>query len=194
MPDKKYYALNKNKLIDYSRQYYDKNKEQILNSAKAKKEYLRTNKRCTKCQRQDAYTLNGRLLCAECAQKANEYNKSKRDKAKAAERQKSNYNLLKEKGICTRCGKRKAENGITVCSICREKLRQMRSDERRKKGIFPKGESGYCARCNKEKAIEGKKVCKSCYDYLYKHIKSISHNTINHKWRDYNNMMFNKGA
>ena len=34
---------------------------------------------------------------------------------------KSNYEFLKSRGICTKCGKRKAVNNVTYCEYCLEK-------------------------------------------------------------------------
>lgn len=98
-----------------------------------RKAYLRSVKRCIRCTKQDAYTLNGRALCGECAEyyreRRREYhnNPEKRERIQAYNTvyQQERKARLKAEGKCVSCGARPAEEGKTRCSRCilRERLR-----------------------------------------------------------------------
>ena len=166
----------------------------MTNNERMKEYYkwLKENHYCRLCKSKDAYTLGGRTYCAECAEKLNAKHKENRWALLESERQKARYETNKANGICIRCGKREADKGYTMCSICRAKLKIKRTEERRKKGIFARGEDGYCYRCNKGKAIEGKKLCEKCYNEWMKHI--YKPNNENHKWKSFNDELFAKKA
>lgn len=123
---------------------------------------------CRYCKKQDAYTLAGRVLCAECTEKDRERQRERRAKdggKKNRDRVKANRDKWREDGLCTYCGKREPQNGRRVCAICvnRQKKRNLERDIA--KGMnWPRGENGYCWTCNKRKAIDGKRLCQECYD------------------------------
>lgn len=65
--------------------------------------YFRTNHRCIRCGKQDAYTLGHRSLCYECA----EYNRERVKiwAHKHKDERKAKYERLKASGICVNCKK-----------------------------------------------------------------------------------------
>ena len=76
-----------------------------------------------------------------------------------------------ENGICTRCRKRKADNGYRTCGICREKDRVTRQARNNTQFNREKKEKqGLCCFCN-EKALPGYKVCQFHYDMCIDKLK-----------------------
>lgn len=51
---------------DYQRRYYQEHREKVAAYYKALRKERKDNHQCVRCRRQDAYTLNGRSLCAAC--------------------------------------------------------------------------------------------------------------------------------
>lgn len=135
------------------------------------KEYrdlLRKSHLCRYCKRQDAYTISGHALCAECAEKDRERQRKRRAKdggKKNRDRVKALRDTWRAEGVCTYCGKRKPKAGMTLCDICAAKQRQRVHDRRVEKAVnWPRGANGYCWTCNKRKAMEGKKLCEACFN------------------------------
>lgn len=123
---------------------------------------------CTVCGNEDAYTMVGRSLCSECADKFAKYRKERlKDpdkKKKAKESKKKLYDMRKEQGLCPYCGK-KATGGFVTCDRCRLKSRKASNMSNEKKyGTRPRGEYGVCWTCNKKEVMQGKRLCKDCYE------------------------------
>ena len=119
---------------------------------------------CPRCGREDAFTMAGRSLCAECAAKAR---KNKADQYAVEEKKIRMYaqhcegqKKRRDIGICPTCG-RPATPGYSTCEYCRAKHRNYMRNYR---NSFTRGQYGICWQCNKEKALPGKRVCQSCYD------------------------------
>ena len=129
--------------------------------------YLKRSARiCIQCGKEDAYTMAGRCLCADCAEKKKE--KTKRwwheNGDKMSEHKKLIYRQRKENGLCTVCG-RKAVKGKTKCVFCLEKYAEISQEHRLRTGInWPRGDNGLCYRCNKKEALPGMKLCAECYE------------------------------
>ena len=137
------------------------------------KEYrdlLHENHLCRYCKRQDAYTLNGRVLCAKCAERERESQRKRR----ARDGGKKNRDMVtaqrdagRADGLCTYGGTRKPRDGRRLCDVCAAKHRQRVHDRKVAKGInWPRGANGYCWQCNKRKAVEGKRLCEMCLAVL----------------------------
>lgn len=124
---------------------------------------------CRECKNQDSYTLSGRALCFECAERTKERHRKWRSteegKAKNAAHHRAWTSRKIAEGLCSSCGRVKVENGRKVCKACviqdvNNKIKRMV-----KAGVnYPRGSNGFCWQCNKEKAIEGKRLCQKCYD------------------------------
>ena len=96
--------------------------------------------------------------CPECRAKSTEYSR-KRDRISYnkthAEWSKKTYEERKSKGICTRCGKRKAKPGQLRCEFCIKKADESR---RVRDWHLSRFERGLCRWC--DNPIEpGYKVC-----------------------------------
>lgn len=131
--------------------------------------------RCTACGERDAYTMNGRALCAECCEKVNEYSKKRNaepsNKETARIKRKQIYENRKSKGVCTRCGKRNAEARKTKCSYCLNKDKLSHRVPNALSRDIAK-DIGVCYLCLKKPAMEGRCFCQDCYE---KAVKSIAY-------------------
>lgn len=122
---------------------------------------------CRDCGQEDAYTMNGRTYCFDCAEKQRlhkaELRRDVNERLKQSEIQKQVRQKRKEQGLCTRCGK---VNNTTysTCDYCRNSMR-----ENRKRKLMLQGNRTWeertsgdtCFFCG-EKTVEGKKLCKNC--------------------------------
>jgi DNA-directed RNA polymerase subunit RPC12/RpoP len=96
---------------------------------------------------------------------------------------KSNYEFLKSRGICTKCGKNKAVNKTTYCEYCLEKdviknakyreknraVLRRKNKERMQKLRDKRKENRECTKCGKKlnPLYDGNYVkCKICRYYL----------------------------
>lgn len=141
---------------------------------------------CAKCGKEDAYTMNGRARCAECAEKQREgsqrYRETSYGSQKNKERWKQIYKRRKEDGNCISCGRKLPRyEKHARCAICRTFLKRYRAD------TISHTEAhnfGLCAWCIKRPATHGR-LCDSCFP------KSISNlekaraaiDLENHIWR-----------
>lgn len=118
---------------------------------------------CVQCGREDAYTMTGRSLCADCAEyfsrKQSEYRKDPDKWAKMQACKKDIRETRKANGLCPMCGK-SANSGYVLCDSCRAKRRNYMN---RYNNHPPRGEYGICWRCNKRESIPGKRLCPECY-------------------------------
>lgn len=84
---------------------------------------------------------------------------------KDAERIKKRYAERKAAGKCVRCGKKPAEPGKVMCTMCRKKDAKRQMEKNRKNGALPRymfGDGYHCATCGKD-IDNGKKQCDECY-------------------------------
>lgn len=132
--------------------------------------------RCTECGAKDAFTMNGRWLCADCAEKYREYNRKyyERNADNVANRRKAVRSYRRDHHLCTECGKPLSESySYNTCEVCRAANRRKRGILRRQKGIIPRSqwrELGLCMRCGAPRmkgwlAWEHKEIelCEKCY-------------------------------
>ena len=102
---------------------------------------------------------------------------------------KSNYEFLKSRGICTKCGKRKAVNKVTYCEYClekdviknakyREKNRDRLREENKKRmqNLRDKRkQNGECTKCGKKlnPLYDGDNTvkCKICRVYYMEYMR-----------------------
>ena len=164
------------------------------NYGKQYRELLKRNNLCTICKKQDAYTLGGRSLCQDCAEKTRLAKKAERESEpeKIKARKKAYRGKLISEHRCVRCGCNLQKNyPLKTCKTCR--VKQSKTWERyiiKTKGIDEwvrrntRGNNGLCCKCNKN-PIEIGKLCKICYDksviVAKENLKSI--NMENHIWR-----------
>ena len=67
------------------------------------------------------------------------------------------YAERKAAGICTKCGKEKAEQGRTMCRKCLD----AKSEYERENKVYFK-QLGICTRCRKNRAMKGRTTCIEC--------------------------------
>ena len=182
-----------------------KTREDRLNGARFAYNRHKKLHQCTKCGKQDAYTLNGRVLCYECNEKKlktdrknynshrDNYNKSKRRV----------YQERKEKGICPMCGKRKANSGHVYCDICRAYMSRHKKSYSRKKGKLSRQEAyeyGFCTLCHKQPHMKDKKLCPECYEKVCANAAKArtvyleNKQKNGHYWSQLNDLIFQKTA
>lgn len=160
-----------------------------MNYSKAYGDTLKRLHLCVRCKNEDAYTMNGRSLCQDCAQK--DKDRKRRDNSTEEARQKRCEQRRKlvqrhiENHECTVCGKKLQDDcHYKRCDSCRyyNKMRQRTSK------TFTRGLFGVCWQCNKEPCATGKKLCQSCYEkrveIARENLKKV--NLENHIWRNLN--------
>ncbi len=139
----------------------------------ARQAYYRARQRCVRCGTQDAFTLIGKRLCADCTEKAARYSSKygKEHREKRTEYQREWARKRVEAGLCPRCGK-PAENGYSRCARCRARDNAQRAKKRRENGVSPYYlRDGICYTCKRRPALDGKKLCRECYE---KSVKSMA--------------------
>lgn len=92
------------------------------------------------CHKQDAYTLNGRSYCYECAERARAYNQKLRDsggEVKRDEKRKEERAAFRINNRCTRCGKPLPDScKYAMCDKHRAYFRiSKRKEMERKRGV-----------------------------------------------------------
>ena len=133
---------------------------------------LKKNHLCRYCKQQDAYTLAGHPLCAECTEKDRIRQRKRREKD-SGEKNRQHSKAIREQraaaGLCTYCGKRMAPPGRSTCITCSTKQKERNRQRDIDKGMnWPRGANGYCWICNKRMAIEGRRLCPECYETFEK--------------------------
>lgn len=159
-----------------------------------KYDLLKKHHLCTKCKKQDAYTLMGRVYCYECGEKTKKRKKEWWEKKQKNEAEKAlnRYYTLKEQHKCTNCG-RKLENdyAYVLCVYCRNKQKRGRKKQPSKHLPLELKNSGeYCWRCAKKKKLYSRRLCEKCYFEQKKYFKPKGKGE--NPWRKTNNRLFLK--
>ena len=160
---------------------------------------LKAHNMCIDCKKVDAYTLNGRARCFDCAEKyarkCRERRSEDRDAANQAHR--ALRDRWRETGRCVNCGHEKPSyDHHMVCMPCRVKMYNLKKRQREARDDwFPRGTPGRCWFCL-QPVMEGKKVCKKCYDArmpsLEKAREAARANNAKHIWRAYDREAFKR--
>lgn len=138
-----------------------------MTNRKANAAYYRANQRCVRCGAQDAFTLIGKRLCAECtakaAQSCKRYEQEHRQERTAYKREWRQK--CRDAGLCPRCAK-PVDGGYVICKRCRVKDNVRREKKRRENGVSPyyMRDESVCWTCKKRPVMEGKKLCLECYE------------------------------
>lgn len=121
---------------------------------------------CPRCHKEKLYGEERACLLCNAERYGRQLN---RDKEHTNEiHRKSSRKIYAESsanGVCTRCNKRKAEEGKKCCKMCNEKRNAYR---RVKRGGIPRGmrpDYGLCYLCG-DTAKEGQKVCAKCHESI----------------------------
>ena len=116
---------------------------------------------CARCGK--AEPVQGKVLCAECAQKNRERSRSNYFlRRRECDWLNKRYAERKEKGICGRCGKAPAEDGRALCPEC---LAYMREYERVRNAKLRA--QHICVRCGAE--TDGSSICDGCKAWMHEY-------------------------
>ena len=131
-------------------------------------EYYKMQHRCTACGNRDAFTMNGRALCAECTEKNNRralerYHANEAARKSKLEREKKTQDERRANGICIECGKRPVESDkYTRCEVCRSRqlMRYHRNKKRESRDVAD--HCGLCFKCLKPLDNPESRMCNAC--------------------------------
>lgn len=135
---------------------------------KADRKWYRENGICPRCRKN--IILGTENVCPECSAYAYEitmnsrerlgkehYNKVHKDWSKRT------HHEMIDRGICTRCRKRKADYGYKTCGVCREKIRNYKRIKYGKPDRSERYKQGLCYFCDNP-IKDGYKVCEKHYN------------------------------
>ncbi len=164
---------------------------------------------CPYCGKERLY--GEECMCIECRQKMYEgvckrlenmsAGERKREKKRVREYNRELYQRRKQGNICVKCGKRKAEKGKVMCSICLGKKRnRARRLYQEMHDILPREDRiayGLCYICGEP--LDGNrdwKVCSRCHERLAEnmHKNRRQQSGADHPWRRGNALLFNSQA
>ena len=116
---------------------------------------------CVICGKEDAFTMIGKRLCADCTEKHRQatadWYENNRERITKSERDQRSERI--ENHQCTVCGKPLPENfKLHTCEECRKKANLRRRRNRVHKIIPP----GLCGMCHREPVLPGKRICAKC--------------------------------
>lgn len=151
---------------------------------KATREFCESIGICNRCSKNKVF--GNEKTCPECRAKNAEY----KFKIREANREKYNeynrsygkkrYNELKEKGICTRCAKRPATDGKTMCSICNAKNNKRREQTSNGRDRVSNGLCYWCGAPVKT----GYKICEEHYSMSVKKLQHPNVEAARQQFRD----------
>ena len=182
------------KLLDREGHYCS---ECLLKANKYKREsriFYKQNGICPVCCKERLF--GDEKQCISCRQKAYDRRKPLTDdqKEKYSNRfknqQKSLYRERVEKGICTRCGKRKADTGNKKCRICLDKDAEIhRKRTYGKKSVREhRKENHLCYYCGKKIDRNTGQICQSCWERCRQ--SGLKSSIRNEYWENDNKIVF----
>ena len=117
--------------LDREGTYCVKCRKIITKQTTDRRKWYQENGICPRCGKNNLF--GDEKVCLECNAKSYETSMKSREKLGKEhynnvhkEWAKKEYKKRAESGICTRCGKRNADNGYKTCGICRSKSREYR--------------------------------------------------------------------
>lgn len=158
------------------------------------KEFYRKYGICPRCGKEKL--LGGEKACPECRAKDADYKlkayqkNSDKIKKRQSDYAKVRYKQRAELGLCTRCGKRKAQEGYRQCEICKEKNRIAKRIKYKNK-IPERGKEGTCYRCGNRIENNRYKLCNKCVEQNRANSQFVDR--INHYWRQLDKAVYVKG-
>ena len=122
---------------------------------------------CPRCRKNIIFGAEN--MCAECSAYAYEITMNSRERLGKEhynkvhkEWSKRTHHEMIQKGICTRCRKRKADYGYKTCGICRERIRNYKRIKYGKPDRSERYKQGLCYFCDNP-IKDGYKVCEKHY-------------------------------
>lgn len=149
---------------------------------------------CPECRINKLY--GAEHICPECKAQKTLYKKPTTEKQKEQMKQyaKTTYQYRKENGICTRCGKRKAEDGKKKCRIClnhdsylhrKKNLQKENINEFREKNHL-------CYTCGRKNDVKTGKLCSKCLKRCEENGRKSSGSGNNSYWIEQNRLILGK--
>ena len=136
--------------------------------SKEDRKWYRENGICPRCRKN--IILGTENVCPECSAYAYEITMNSRERLGKEhynkvhkEWSKRTHHEMIQKGICTRCRKRKADYGYKTCGICREKGRRYKRVKYGKPDRSERYIQGLCYFCDNP-IKDGYKVCEKHYN------------------------------
>lgn len=165
--------------------------EKSSQNRKNNRDYRRKIGVCTRCGKNKAEPY--KKLCLECLGADQDRYAEKKTTDEQRERDKLRKRKLseerREKGLCTRCGKRSAKNG-GICNVCKAYLKRYRDKNRQDIMRSERTDFGICYICGKRPVEKDKKVCAECYETRLKTLPSMWENMNNEYFRQLNYARF----
>ena len=133
----------------------------------ADRKWYRENGICPRCRNNTIF--GNENICPECSAEMYEINMNSRERLGREhynevhkEWSKRTPREMIERGICTRCRKRKADYGYKTCGICRKKIRNYKRIKYGKPDRRERYKQGLCYFCDNP-IKDGYKVCEKHY-------------------------------
>lgn len=143
--------------------------------------YYKSQNRCVRCHKQDAYTLAGRSYCFECAEKDRIYSKMRYARGKERKRERTRELVAERKaaGICYRCGRLPSRPGIGMCAKCAARKSEIRRRNQPDEHLTlqdkkERSYEGFCYHCGEPVrdgltlSFQPYRVCQKCYENIIK--------------------------
>lgn len=147
----------------------------VINSGQHdRREWYREHGICPRCGKNDIMGDEG--MCPECRARSYEVNMRSRERlgkdhynATHSQWARNEHQRRIAEGICTRCGKRKADGGYKTCGICRERDRNKKLMKYGKPDRKDRAAQGLCFFCDNP-IKDGYKVCEKHYQMCIAHL------------------------
>ena len=150
--------------IDRVGVYCIKCREKINKVTRERRQWYLSHKICPRCGKNDL--MGDEIVCPECRARNTNNVLTKRNRSKYNtyhnEWSKITYQNRKKQGMCTRCGKRKATEGMTTCALCRARDNETRIARVGTHDRSERTENGTCYFCDNP-VKKGYKVCEKHY-------------------------------
>ena len=150
--------------IDRVGVYCIKCREKINKVTRERRQWYLSHKICPRCGKNDL--MGDETVCPECRARNTNNVLTKRNRSEYNtyhnEWSKITYQNRKKQGMCTRCGKRKATEGMTTCALCRARDNETRIARVGTHDRSERTENGICYFCDNP-TKKGYKVCEKHY-------------------------------
>lgn len=150
--------------IDRVGVYCIKCREKINKVTRERRQWYLSHKICPRCGENDL--MGDETICPECRARNTNNVLTKRNRSEYNtyhnEWSKITYQNRKKQGMCIRCGKRKATEGMTTCALCRARDNETRIARVGTHDRSERTENGICYFCDNP-TKKGYKVCEKHY-------------------------------
>ncbi len=180
--------------LDREGHYCSKCLEKVNQYNRENRKFMIEQGLCPECRLNTLY--GDEHICLECKAKKALYKKPATEKQKQQMKQysKTTYQQRKENGICTRCGKRKAEDGKVKCRICLNHDAYLHRKREFQKGNINevKEKNNLCYMCGNKIDVKSGKLCSKCLKRCEENGRKSSGSGNNSYWIAQNKLIFRK--